>query len=217
MSPTVLYPQSNRPSEDWGNLSRYQKANAELVDDEDRIVFYGNSITEGWRSKFFLDHPNFINRGIGGQTTPQMLIRFRQDVIDLEPKAVVILAGINDIAQNTGFLPIPDIFGNIKSMAILAQESGIKVVLCSVLPAYEFPWRPGLEPADKVIQLNQLIRTYCRKEGIIYVDYFSRMVDERNGLDANYQNDEVHPTEEGYAIMEPLVMDGIHLVLNGKN
>ncbi len=209
----AVYAQSNQPSSDWGNLSRYSSANSELsMNEPNRIVFFGNSITEGWsniRPDFFAENPSFVNRGIGGQTTPQMLVRFRQDVINLKPKVVVILAGINDIAQNTGYLPIPDIFDNIKSMAELARANKIKVVLCSVLPAYDFPWRPGLEPAHKVIELNQMIKDYCTEKNIIYVDYFSAMVDDRNGLDAKYQEDEVHPTSAGYAVMEPLVLEGI--------
>lgn len=204
--------QSNQPITDFGDLTRYAEANSQLADDPDRIVFYGNSITESWSKvspEFFGENPNFVNRGISGQTTPQMLIRFRKDVINLKPKAVVILAGINDIAQNTGYLPIEDIFGNIRSMAQIAKADGIKVVLCATLPAYDFPWRPGLEPAEKVIELNKLIQLFAMESSIPYVDYFSAMVDDRKGLDAKFQEDEVHPLQSGYKVMEPLVLAGI--------
>ena len=153
--------QSN--AQDWPDLSRFQEANAQVevpVEDENRVVFMGNSITIGWlnnRPGFFEGKP-YINRGISGQTTPQMLIRFRQDVIDLQPKVVVILAGTNDIAGNTGPSTLDMIVDNIKGMAEMAQANGIKVILCSTLPAYDYPWKPGLEPAPKIIALNKMIK-----------------------------------------------------------
>ena len=160
---------------------------------QQRVVFMGNSITEGWGQKGldFFDNPNYINRGISGQTTPQMLVRFRPDVIDLKPAVVVILAGINDIAGNTGPMTLEAIANNIKSMAELARANDIQVVLSSVLPAFDFPWRPGLNPAQKVIQLNKMIKTYADQKQMIYLDYFSAMVDDRNGLPKKYSNDEV--------------------------
>ncbi|MGB4850290.1 MAG: GDSL-type esterase/lipase family protein, partial [Saprospiraceae bacterium] len=173
--------QENQPTTDWGNLNKYADANKNLkspMPSEKRIVFMGNSITESWLSideSFFAAKP-YINRGVGGQTTPQMLIRFRQDVIDLNPAVVVILAGINDIAENTGHITQEQTFGNIVSMAELAKENNIRVVLCSVLPAFDFPWRPGLEPAEKIVKLNAMIKAYCMKERIVYVDYYSNMV-----------------------------------------
>jgi len=142
---------------------------------------------------------------ISGQTTPQMLVRFRQDVLDLNPKVVVLLAGTNDIAGNTGPSTIPMIMDNIKGMAELAHANDIKVILSSTLPAYDYPWRPGLEPAPKIIELNKMIKAYCEEKGHIYLDYFSNMVDDRNGLPKKYAEDEVHPTVEGYKVMEPLV------------
>jgi acetyl esterase/lipase/lysophospholipase L1-like esterase len=202
--------QEERTKNDWPNLKRYQDENAKLGPakaDENRIVFMGNSITEGWKrvdSAFFKGRP-YIDRGIGGQTTPQMLIRFRQDVIDLKPKVVVILAGINDIAQNTGPTTLEAIVGNIASMASLAKANNIKVILCSVLPAYDFPWRPGLSPAEKVVALNKMIKDHADRNGYMYLDYFSSMVDERKGMKKEYANDEVHPTMAGYKVMEPLV------------
>jgi len=201
-------------AQDWANLKRFEKENTELKTpkpNEHRIVFMGNSITEGWkniRPDFFTNKP-YINRGIGGQTTPQMLLRFRQDVINLSPSVVVILAGINDIAGNTGPSTIKMIENNIISMAEIAKANNIKVVLCSVLPAYDFPWRPGLEPAKKVIKLNALLKSYAEKYNLVYVDYFSAMVNKSNGLKEELGSDGIHPNAKGYAIMEPIVEKGI--------
>ena len=201
-------------AQDWAHLKRFQKDNADLMlskPKEARVVFMGNSITERWLSNnsiFFVNN-NYINRGIGGQTTPQMLLRFRQDVIDLNPKVVVILAGINDIAGNTGPSTLPVIFNNLKSMAELAKINHINVVLCSVLPAFDFPWNPGLQPAKKIIELNHLIKFYAEEQHMVYVDYFSAMVDANNGLKKELGADGVHPNAEGYAIMEPIVQKGI--------
>ena len=205
-------------AQDWANLERFKKANAELqapVTGEKRIVFMGNSITEGWlkkRPKFFANKP-YVNRGISGQTTPQMLLRFRQDVIDLKPSVVVILAGINDIAGNTGPSTIEMIEDNIISMAELATSNNIKVVLCSVLPAYDFHWRPGLEPAEKVVKLNTLIKTYADRNDLTYLDYFTPMADGKNGLKKELGNDGVHPNAKGYSIMEPLLENALDMVL----
>ena len=140
-----------------------------------------------------------------------MLLRFRQDVVELHPSMVVILAGINDIAENTGPISLEQTFGNIASMAEIAVANKIKVVLCSVLPAYDFPWRRGMNPAPKVIQLNAMLKVYAEKNNMVYVDYFSAMVDDRGGLDKKYTNDEVHPTLVGYQVMEPLLKAGIQL------
>ena len=206
-------------SQDWPALEHFREANKKLAppaEDENRVVFMGNSITIGWinkRPEFFKGKP-YVNRGISGQTTPQMLLRFRQDVIDLRPKVVVILAGTNDIAGNTGPSTIRMIADNIFSMAELAKANGIKVVLSSTLPAYDYPWKPGLEPAEKIITLNQLLKTYADLNGVVYLDYFSAMVDERKGLPKKYANDEVHPTVAGYAVMEPLVETAITEALN---
>ncbi|MBD1262519.1 SGNH/GDSL hydrolase family protein [Maribacter polysiphoniae] len=196
-------------AQDWANLEQFRADNAKIGlpgADEDRVVFMGNSITIGWINtvpEFFEGKP-YINRGISGQTTPQMLVRFRQDVIALQPKVVVILAGTNDIAGNTGPSTLEMIADNIKSMAELAEAHGIKVVISSVLPAYDYPWKPGLEPSKKIIKLNSMLRTYAEKKGHIYLDYFSVMVDGRNGLPKKYALDEVHPTKLGYEVMAPL-------------
>ena len=197
-------------AQDWPNLKQFQEDNIKVglpEEGEDRVVFMGNSITIGWsnaRPEFFEGKP-YINRGISGQTTPQMLIRFRQDVIALQPKVVVILAGTNDIAGNTGPSTLEMIADNIKSMAELAHANGIKVILSSTLPAYDYPWKPGLEPAEKIVALNEMLKTYCEEKGHTYLDYFNAMADERKGLPKKYANDEVHPTIEGYRVMEPLV------------
>ena len=201
------------------NLNKYKEENSSLglpKQGENRIVFMGNSITEDWKSlspNFFLDN-NYVNRGIGGETSTQMLLRFRSDVINLKPSAVVILAGINDIAENQGPISIPDIARNIFFMSQLASENNIKVILCSVLPAYDFPWRPGLNPKDKVISLNDLIQKHAQENSFEYVDYFSSMVDERKGLIKEYGNDEVHPNLEGYRGMESIIQKSINKVLN---
>ncbi len=195
---------------DWAQFGRYAEAN-KRVTTAPSAVFMGNSITDNWwrmDSTFFIDH-NFLGRGISGQTTSEMLVRFRQDVINLRPKAVLILAGINDIAHNNGVIALENVFGNIVSMVELARYHKITPILCSVLPAYDFPWRRGMNPAPKVIELNKMIRSYAEKEGLTYVDYHSAMKDERDGLPKNLAGDEVHPTLEGYKIMEGIILKAI--------
>lgn len=196
---------------DWAQFGRYADANKRVTTPA-KVVFMGNSITDGWWPKdstFFIDN-NFLDRGISGQTTSEMLVRFRQDVINLKPKAVVILAGINDIAYNNGVISLENVFGNIVSMAELARYNKITPIICSVLPAYDFPWRRGMNPAPKVIELNKMLKAYADKEGLTYVDYHSAMKDERDGLPKNLASDEVHPTLEGYKIMEKIVLEAIH-------
>ena len=206
---------------DWAYLAKYRDADAALppaAPGETRVVFMGDSITEGWgmkatattpdRGEFFPGRP-YVNRGISGQTTPQMLVRFRQDVIDLKPRVVVVLAGTNDIAENTGKTTLKEIANNIASMSELARANGIAVVLCSVLPASDFPWHPGLEPAPKVKALNAWIKEYAAKSGLVYVDYYSRMVNSEGGLKAELSPDGVHPNRAGYEIMAPLAEAGI--------
>ncbi len=196
---------------DWAQFGRYADANKRVTTPA-KVVFMGNSITDGWWPKdstFFIDN-NFLDRGISGQTTSEMLVRFRQDVINLKPKAVVILAGINDIAHNNGVISLENVFGNIVSMAELARYNKITPIICSVLPAYDFPWRRGMNPAPKVIELNKMLKAYADKEGLTYVDYHSAMKDERDGLPKNLAGDEVHPTLEGYKIMEKIVLEAIH-------
>lgn len=206
---------------DWANFARYKDANSALAkttSSKPRVVFMGNSITDGWirADSSFFEGRNYIDRGISGQTTPQMLLRFRPDVIDLKPAVVVILAGINDIAGNTGPMTLEETYGNIVSMAQLANAAGIRVVISSVLPAYDFPWRPGMDPAGKVVRLNKMLQEYCNKNNIVYLDYFNAMKDERNGLPVNLSLDGVHPTLEGYRIMEPLAGKAIAKALGQK-
>jgi lysophospholipase L1-like esterase len=203
---------------DWANLARFREDNQKIglpAIGENRIVFMGNSITEGWGNTmpdFFAGKP-YVNRGISGQTTPQMLIRFRPDVVDLKPAVVVILAGINDIAGNTGPSTQKMIQDNLASMTEIAKANGIQVVLSSVLPAYDFPWKPGMQPAEKVIALNIWIKTYAEANGCVYLDYFSPMVDERHGLKAEYTYDGVHPNLAGYQVMAPLAEKAIQKAL----
>ena len=212
----VFFQNSN--AQDWPDLNRFRKQNKSLglpSEGEQRVVFMGNSITEGWPNNDpeFFANPTYINRGIGGQTTPQMLLRFRADVIDLQPKVVVILAGTNDIAGNTGPMTLEEIRGNIISMCELAKANGIEVVISSVLPAHDYVWRPGLEPNIKIPKLNTMLKEYAEANSIIYLDYFSAMVDDRNGLAKDLAEDGVHPTKKGYAIMRPLAEEAIKMVL----
>ncbi|MBW8241555.1 SGNH/GDSL hydrolase family protein [Muricauda oceani] len=200
-------------AQDWPNLEKYKSTNAELAapSGEDRVVFMGNSITEMWKDahpEFFAENP-YVNRGIGGQTTPQMVLRFRQDVIDLDPKVVVILAGTNDIAGNTGPMTLEQIHDNILSMVQLAKANGIKPIVCSVLPAYDYPWRPGLEPNLKIPKLNKMLQEMTEAQEVMYLDYFSEMADDRNGLPTELTTDEVHVTKAGYKIMEKMVQEAI--------
>jgi lysophospholipase L1-like esterase len=208
-------------SQDWANLSRYAAENKSLgtpQPGEKRIIFMGNSITEGWLKldpDFFKGRP-FICRGISGQTTPQMLVRFRQDVIELKPYVVIILAGTNDIAGNTGPTTLETIMGNIASMAELAKANEIVVVLSSVLPAFDYPWRPGLHPAEKIFELNSMIKHYAEVNKMIYLDYYSAMADDRKGLKSNLGGDGVHPNLAGYKTMEPIAEIAIVEALKKK-
>ena len=205
-------------AQDWANLSKYREDNAKLAltsSSENRIVFMGNSITEDWKTfhpEFFLGKA-YINRGISSQTTPQMLLRFRADVINLNPELVIILAGTNDIAGNTGPSSIEMIAHNIISMAELAMINDIKIILCSVLPVYDYTWKPGLNPVGKISALNEIIRDYAQNNGIMYLDYYSSMVDDRKGLTEDYTYDGVHPNKLGYTIMESLLKTAIDATL----
>lgn len=211
-----LLAQNEQLLNDWANLYRYKTENIKLglpAENESRIVFMGNSITEGWLQiypEFFKDKA-YINRGISGQTTPQMLVRFRQDVVNLKPKAVVILAGTNDIAGNTGPSTLEMIEDNIASMVEIAKANNIKVLLCSVLPAFDYPWRTGLNPAEKIVALNKWIKNYCEENNLTYVDYFTSMADDRNGLKKEYSEDGVHPNKAGYEVMASILMKYLNL------
>ena len=216
-----LFSNTTIKAQDWPNLNKYKADNTFLGNphpDENRIVFMGNSITEGWleHDSSFFNNKNYINRGISGQTTPQMLLRFRADVINLNPKVVVILAGTNDIAGNTGPMSYEMIMNNIISMCELAKANNISVVLSSVLPAFDFPWRKGLNPNKKIPELNSRIKIYADKNNLVYLDYFSAMVNDKNGLQEIYTYDGVHPNKVGYQIMGPLANAAIQESLKNK-
>lgn len=204
---------------DWPQLGRYREDNAALpppAKGERRVVFYGDSITDGWgrvQGTVFFPGKPYVNRGISGQTTAQMLLRFRRDVVELKPAAVVILAGTNDIAGNTGVATQAMIEDNLQSMAELARAHGIRVVLASVLPVSDYPWRPGLRPADKVKRLNAWIRDYARRSGATYLDYWSALANAQGGMDSKLAADGVHPTPAGYAVMAPLARKAIDRAL----
>ena len=175
-----------------------------------------------WNSQKAANNPEFfagkpyVNRGISGQTSPQMLIRFRADVIALKPSVVVLLAGINDIAGNTGPSTPEMIMDNISSMAELAKANHIKIILCSVLPAIDFWWKPGQKPAEKIVNLNKMIKKYAEANGILYLDYYSVMVNKQMGIKSAYSDDGVHPNKAGYEVMDPLVEKAIAKVLSKK-
>ncbi len=205
-------------AQDWPNLNRFREANAQLAapaKGEKRVVFMGNSITEGWirtHPDFFKNNP-YVNRGISGQTTPQMLLRFHQDVVDLKPEAVVILAGTNDIAGNTGPSTLKMILDNLKGMAEIADANDIEVILCSVLPVKYYKWRPEVKATQQVVDLNKMIKEYCKQEKIIYLDFFSAMATPENFMIPEYTTDEVHVTSKGYDVMEKMVQEAIKKAL----
>lgn len=218
------YAQKSKPltERDWARFGRYEKQNAELLTSGVRpdAIFMGNSITRGWEKIHpdFFKNNNFVGRGISGQTTSHMLVRFRRDVLDLNPRAVVIMAGVNDIARNNGIISLENIFGNIVSMCELAKLHKIKVVLCSVMPVAEFRWRKELSPADDIIRLNAMIKEYADKNHFTYVDYHSALVDERKGMNRKYHEDEVHPNSLCYAeVLEPMVLKAINKTLKTKH
>jgi lysophospholipase L1-like esterase len=202
---------------DWANFKRYEAENKKVeppLKNEIRVVFMGNSIFEGWirlRPEFFSGKPYF-DRGISGQTTPQMLLRMYDDVIALQPQIMVLKAGINDIAENNAPYNPAHTLDNIKAIAQLARFNKIKVILCSVLPASDFKWRPGLEPGDKVIALNEAIRKFATENKFYYLDLYSAVVDDNKGMRKEYASDGVHPTVEGYKVMEPLLEEAIRKV-----
>jgi lysophospholipase L1-like esterase len=203
---SLLWPLAADAQDDPANKAKYREQNISVMKSgkvDGRVVFMGNSITEFWNlsdPRFFGNKP-YINRGISGQTTPQMLMRFKEDVLDLKPDAVVILAGINDIAENSGPIPLHQTASNIFSMVEQAKAHGIRPVMCSVLPAKDFPWRPGLNPATKVVKLNNMLREYARANKITFVEYYNKMVDKDLGLNSKYSGDGVHPNDAGYKVM----------------
>lgn len=204
---------------EWANYKKYDKANKELSapsKKEKRVVFMGNSITEEWvriHPEFFKEN-NYIGRGISGQTTYQFLLRFRNDVINLKPKLVIINGGTNDVAENTGAFEIETTFGNIASMAEIAKANKIKVILTSVLPAAGFRWNKKITDApDRIEALNAKIKAYAKENKIPYVDYYPAMVTPKRALNPDYSKDGVHPTLEGYLVMEVLIKPAIEKAL----
>ena len=199
-------------NQDWPNLNRYKKENYDLnldLNEGNRVIFMGDSITEGWSALYpdFFKKRNYVNRGISGQTTPQMLIRFRSDVVDLLPKTVVILAGTNDIAENTGPSNVKMITDNIFSMAELGNAHSIKIVLCSVLPVFKYSWKNIIDPPSYIYEVNSMIEEYCLKNNYKYLDYYSSMVDGQKGLMESLTEDGVHPNEKGYEVMSQLFQE----------
>ncbi|MBB3188657.1 SGNH/GDSL hydrolase family protein [Microbacter margulisiae] len=217
----ILFLGETLHGQDWANLTRYRTENSALgalKPHDTRVVFMGNSITDLWIKAypdFFAEH-GYLDRGISGQTTPQMLLRFRADVIDLHPKVVVILAGTNDIAGNTGPSTLGMIEDNIASMCELAKIHHIKVVLSSLLPVYDYPWHKGLHPDKKIIALNQWIKQYATSNKFVYLDYFSALVDHKDGFKSQYTIDGVHPNKAGYKIMMPLAEKAILKALSQR-
>jgi len=199
---------------DWAFFARYRKENASLKPDSSRIVFMGDSITEGWaKEPLFSAHPHYLNRGIGGQTALQMLVRFQADVIALKPRLVHIMAGTNDVAENEGPESDEEIEGAIRSMVELALANHIKVVLASIPPAADFPWRPGLKPVRRLRRLNAWIESYARHAGVGYVDYWPALATKAGAMKPGLSIDGVHPNAEGYAAMEPLAQAAIESAL----
>jgi lysophospholipase L1-like esterase len=206
---------------DWAQLGHYREANKALAPaatGEDRVVFLGASMMEFWGrdgSIFFPEKP-YVNRGVSGQTTPQMLARFRQDVINLHPKVVVILGGGNDVAGNTGPMTPEMTENNWQSMADLARENGIKVVFASLTPTTDFPWRKGLHPADKIRALNAWLQGFCASHGLVYLDFYSALTNDEGGMKAEYTVDGVHASVKGYEVMTPLAQAAIDKALGHK-
>jgi lysophospholipase L1-like esterase len=216
--------------DDWPDLARYREANAKVLPpakDDQRVVFMGDSITDIWvqpRFGAFFPGKPYIGRGIGGQTTPQMLLRFRADVIGLQPKVVVILAGTNDIAGNTGPITLQETEENLASMAELARANGIRVVLSSVMPVSNYGHDGNgnrldmciKRPPEQILELNEWIKKYATEKGYVYLDYFSAMVDDQGLLKKDLSEDGLHPNAAGYAVMAPLAENAIREALNGK-
>jgi len=197
---------------DWANLGKYRDDNLKRKNSKNRIIFIGDSITEEWGNSNpnFFHRNHFVNRGIGGQTTPQMLVRFKPDAVHLNPKMIIINGGTNDIAGNTGPSTPEMIIDNICSMAEIAIKNNINVALSSILPVYKYPWNEKIvDPPGTISLVNSALVDYCRKNTLLYIDYYSKMVDEKKGLISDYGYDGVHPTKDGYDVMEKVVKDSI--------
>ncbi len=229
-APPQTQPFPQTPSRYWGlaynsdpaDLKKYRDANAKLgapKDGEDRVVFLGDSITEGWARYFTNNFPgktNYIGRGISSETTLQMLVRFRPDVVNLKPKVVVILAGVNDIAGNTGAVPDDAIHDNFMSMADIARANNIKVVLISTLPATRMFWQPTVNPTQRVVDLVRWQKQFAAQNSLYFVDAHTAMKDDNNGMPAKYSGDSVHPNAAGYALLAQLTQVEIDKALKGQ-
>lgn len=207
-------------TDDYGQLARYRDADSQLrppAADDNRVVFFGDSITDSWKLDDSFPGKQYINRGIGGQTTPQMLVRYRQDVVDLQPKVVVILAGTNDIAGNTGPMRNEDIEANFASFAELARVHNIRVVYSSILPVHNYTDRAkdffAQRPQARILSLNEWLKDYCAKNKIVYLDYFSALVDDKGMLKKDLADDGLHPNAAGFKVMAPLAEAAIEKAL----
>ncbi len=204
---------------DWGNFGRYEKDNAEIIKQPQsarKAVFMGNSITDNWanRRPVFFKENGYVGRGIGGQTSYQMLLRFREDVVKLQPKVVVINAGTNDIAQNNHPYVEDRTFGNIVSMCEIAKANNIKVILTTITPCDHYNWRPDIKDSTvKIKSINERLRAYAKKNNLLFVDYFAAMADERGSMRPGLSDDGCHPTADGYAIMEPMIKEAIQKIV----
>jgi lysophospholipase L1-like esterase len=215
-SPAQISASSQAAAAQWADLAKYRQADAEFgppVAGKPRVVFFGDSITEFWKLDESFPGRPYLDRGISAQTTPQMRLRFCQDVVALKPAAVLILAGTNDIAGNNGPTTNEAIEGNIMALAELAKSSGIAAVLASVLPAGRFPWKPEIQPVDRIKALNAWIKDYAAKNKLVFLDYYSALNDGQGGLKAGLSDDGVHPNQAGYAVMAPLAQEAIDRAL----
>ncbi|HEV2596428.1 MAG TPA: GDSL-type esterase/lipase family protein [Sphingomicrobium sp.] len=205
-------------AQDWADVARYREANRALSQrDPRRVVFLGDSITEGWAAQPFIhDNPHFVDRAISGQTAPQMLVRFQSDVVLLKPAVVHILAGTNDFAQNTGPETEDEIFGYIISMAELARANRIKIVIASVLPAADFPWHRGLDPAPAIKALNARLKVYAASHNLIYADYWSVLATAGGAMKPQYSKDGVHPNASAYDAMRPVARAAIERAMHER-
>jgi len=220
-SQTTPTPATTPKPLDWPQLNRYHADNATLpspATGENRVVFFGDSITDSWGRNvgtFFPGKP-YVNRGIGGQTTAQMLIRFWPDVVALHPAVVVILAGTNDVAGTTGPATPEMIEDNFRSMTAIAKQNGIRVVLASITPVGHYPWKPDIQPVPIIRQLNQWLHEFCIEQHLVYLDYYAAMADENGAMKPGLSSDGVHPTVVGYAVMAPLAEAAIAQALAQK-
>lgn len=209
---TLLCAQDNK-QHDWAQFYRYQEQNKQIMQSEEfpLVVFMGNSITDHWAQlhpQFFANH-NYVARGISGQTSSEMLVRFQADVIDLTPRVVIILAGANDIAQNNGYISEEHILQNIKSMCELAQAHGIQPAVCSITPSNHFSWRPDMQPAQAIISMNKKLKLYAQQSGLCYIDYWSALAETDGSMKAEYTTDGCHLNEQGYQVMEKVVLKAL--------